>query len=321
MSQALRNAPKTFVSYSWDHDEHRRWVRDFAARLRGDGVDVVLDQWHAAPGDQLPEFMERSVRENDYVLIICTPRYKEKSDGRLGGVGYEGDIMTAEALLNRTPRKFIPILRSGDWRSAAPSWLIGKYYIDLRGDSYSEEKYQDLLTTLHGRRPQAPAIGPAPDRQQTNTSQANPQVLSTQPLETSTEAIRIVGVVVDQITTPRNDGTRGSALYAIPFQLSRRPTREWAEQFLEIWDHPPRFTTMHRPGIARVVGDQIILDGTTIEEVERFHRDTLKLVVGRVNELVAERERERQRRAEVERQRVQTHKETVQNISNRLKFD
>jgi hypothetical protein len=40
--------------------------------------------------------MEKSVRENDYVLIICTPTYKSKSDNRVGGVGYEGDIMTGK---------------------------------------------------------------------------------------------------------------------------------------------------------------------------------------------------------------------------------
>ena len=37
--------PRAFVSYSWDSDAHRRWVRDFATRLRRDGVDAALDQW------------------------------------------------------------------------------------------------------------------------------------------------------------------------------------------------------------------------------------------------------------------------------------
>lgn len=41
---------------------------------------------------------------------------------------------------------------------------------------------------------------------------------------------------------------------------------------------------MHRPGIARVVGDQIVLDGTTVEEVRRYHLTTLKLAVKVTNE-------------------------------------
>ena len=90
------SSPKAFVSYSWDDDSHKEWVAELATQLRADGVETILDQWHAIPGDQLPAFMEKEIRENDYVLIICTPKYRSKSDERKGGVGYEGDIMTAE---------------------------------------------------------------------------------------------------------------------------------------------------------------------------------------------------------------------------------
>ena len=152
-------APKVFVSYSWDSPEHRRWVRDLAARLRGDGVDTTLDQWHAVPGDQLPGFMESAIRQSDFVLSVCTPKYRQRSDDRAGGVGYEGDIMTAEVFVGQSQRKFIPILRSGEWREASPSWLRGKYYVDLRGEPYGEEAYQDLLTTLHGLREGPPPAG------------------------------------------------------------------------------------------------------------------------------------------------------------------
>ena len=84
------------------------------------------------------------------MIAVCTPRFKEGSDGRSGGVGYEGDIMTAEVFTGGNQRKFIPILRSGDWNEAAPSWLRGKAYINLKGDPYSEAQYEDLLRTLHG---------------------------------------------------------------------------------------------------------------------------------------------------------------------------
>jgi hypothetical protein len=90
-------------------DEHRQWVLDFATRLRSDGVEVTLDQWHLHPGDQLPAFMEPAIRDNDYILIVCTPHYAERSNRRAGGVGYEGDIMTAEVFTQRNERKFIPV--------------------------------------------------------------------------------------------------------------------------------------------------------------------------------------------------------------------
>ncbi len=308
--------PTAFVSYSWDTDEHKAWVRGLATRLRDDGVDVTLDQWHAIPGDQLPQFMETAVRENDYVIIVCTPRYRERSDTRTGGVGYEGDIITAEVSTTRNHRKFIPVLRLGDWASSAPSWLKGKYYIDLTGRPYSKEGYSDLLTTIHHTRPVAPPVGKPPrSRSSVRAPHASPTAAET------TTPIKITGVIVDEVSTPKMDGTRGSALYAVPFQLSRRPSSKWAETFVYTWNHPPRFTTRHRPGIARVIGDRIILDGTTIEEVHEVHRDTLVLVVNKVNELVADYEARKQRQAEAEAARLAEHKDQVRDIGNEINFD
>lgn len=41
---------------------------------------------------------------------------------------------------------------------------------------------------------------------------------------------------------------------------------------------------MHRFGKAKVVGNRIILDGTTIDEVKKYHRDTLVMCVDDANE-------------------------------------
>lgn len=153
--------PRAIISYSWDSEDHKRWVRTLASRLRGSGIEVTLDQWHTAPGDELPKFMETAVRENDFVIIVCTPRYKDRSDNRIGGVGYEGNIITAEIMTSQNERKFIPILRVGSWKTAAPSWLLGKSYIDFSSNPYEERNYSELVMTLTGNRPQAPPVGMA----------------------------------------------------------------------------------------------------------------------------------------------------------------
>lgn len=161
-----RAQPMVFISYSWDDPAHKKWVRELATQLRRDGVNVKLDQWELAPGDDLPAFMEGAVRESHFVLIICTPTYKTKADSRKGGVGFEETIMTGELYSHAPRRKFIPILRGHDWLASSPSWLRGSYRIDLRGTPYSIEEYQDLINTLHGQREAAPPIGepPAPVR-------------------------------------------------------------------------------------------------------------------------------------------------------------
>jgi hypothetical protein len=313
--------PTAFVSYSWDSDEHRNWVLALATQLRADGVETVLDQWHLVPGDQLPAFMEKAVRESDYVLIICTPRYKDRSERRLGGVGYEGDIITGQVLTTRNERKFIPILRIGGWSEAAPTWLAGKYYVDLRGDPYDERHYRDLLTSLLGTRAQAPPVREVPER--AGQRPAPSSVASSRPTVAATETfepIRIAGVIVDEIGTPRGDGTPGSALYSVPFRFSRHPPPEWSQLFIQAWDHPSSYTSMHRPGIARIHGDKVILNGTTVEEVEKYHRDTLILAAEEANKGYAEWQRRRQTAEERERAQLNEHKRSVKDAAKRLKF-
>jgi hypothetical protein len=150
--------------------------------------------------------MERAVRENDHVLIVCTPYYKKRSDGRIGGVGYEGDVMTAEALTSRNQRKFIPVLRKGEWRDAAPSWVSGKYYVDLRGTQYSEQSYLDLLLTLLGRRQQAPPLGLPPNDIQLEESKATrPKSAPTPSKKEEERPNKIEAAVVEKTVTPRKD--------------------------------------------------------------------------------------------------------------------
>ena len=304
-------APRAFVSYSWDDDVHKVWVAALATDLRRDGIDTTLDQWHVVPGDQLPAFMEKEIRESNYVLIICTPNYRLKSDRRWGGVGYEGDIMTAEVLTEGDHRKFIPVLARDRWEDSAPSWLRGKFGVDLSSQDMYTKNYPDLTSTILGTRSVAPPLG-----KKSKPSAAKPvaDLLPDKPL-------RIMGVIVDEVSEPKLDGTRGSALYTVPFRLNREPSSLWAEIFVHTWNRPPSFSMMHRPGIASVRGAKIILDGTTIEEVKKYHRGTLVLCVEETNrqesEILARRKRENDRR----RQRSEEHRNEVEAIAREISFD
>jgi len=133
--------------------------------------------------------------------------------------------------------------------------------------------------------------------------------------------ITLVGIDKEGVTAPRNDGTRGSGLYKVPIKLSARPSAVWARIFIDAWNHPESFTTMHRPGIASVVGDTIVLNGTTLDEVERYHLPVLKAAAVRANagERVHEvEEAERKELEEEERDRFRKH---VDEAADRIKFD
>src|SRR5690606_7761410 len=155
------------------------------------------------------------------VLIICTPQYKSKSENRIGGVGYEGDIMTAEVLQTSNHRKFIPILKAGTKETSIPSWLQGKYYVDLSNQNHYKNNYSDLKTTLLNVREKAPELGRIATKGKSSDNSKN----NVKPVSED-EPIKIKGIVIDEITQPSNDGTAGSALYKIPFELNRTPSYE-----------------------------------------------------------------------------------------------
>jgi hypothetical protein len=102
--------------------------------------------------------------------------------------------------------------------------------------------------------------------------------------------------------------TRGSALYSVPFAFSRRPPGGWTDLFLQSWDYPQTFTTRHRPGIASVRGATITLTGTTIEEVEEVHRNTLQSAVAEANRRYREWKTGEDRRLQAEAERKEQHR-------------
>ena len=302
------NIPKVFISYSWESKEHSDWVKSLADKLLADGIEAIIDSYDVSPGDRLPKFMESSIRDSDYVIIICTEEYKRKANNREKGVGYESHIISAELYNNHNDRKFIPIIRQGDSNTALPTYLDGKLAIDLRGNPFNENSYKDLIASIFKVK-KKPKVG------------IRPYYLDEyEPISIEGEDIKIIGIITNEVTLPRNDGTRGSALYSIPFRLSSKPTNTWSELFLRNWDYPPRFTSMHRPGIARVDSDKIILDGTTIEEVKQYHRDTLILCVEKTNEeekQIRKREEQLKRKKQEERE---NHYRNIDDISKDIKF-
>ena len=78
---------------------------------------------------------------------------------------------------------------------------------------------------------------------------------------------------------------------------------------------------MHRPGIASVVNDTVLLDGTTMEEVQRSHKDTLVLAASLANEKYAQALESARRAREAEERRIADHKRDVEESAKKFKFD
>ncbi len=159
--------PSVLVSYSWDSEEHKTWVREISQRLRLNGVDVKLDQWHVQPGQSLTQFMEKEIVECDHVIIICTPNYYEKSLNRQGGVGYEQQIISGHIAAGVNREKFIPVVRYGEFEPgdgcSIPTHFAGIFAIDMRVEDSIEGSIELLLRTIFDEPLHAiPAIGKKP---------------------------------------------------------------------------------------------------------------------------------------------------------------
>ena len=133
--------------------------------------------------------------------------------------------------------------------------------------------------------------------------------------------ITLVGIDKVGVTQPRNDGTRGSGLYSVPIKLSAHPSVLWARIFIEAWNHPESFTTMHRPGIATVSGDRVVLNGTTLEEVEKYHLPVLKAAAVKANDGERAHEAADAERKAREAREAEEFRKHIDDAADRIKFD
>jgi hypothetical protein len=162
-------AKSVFISYSWDDDAHKKWVRQLAERLVANGVHAYLDQWDVQYGDSLTQFMETALPAANYVLVVCTPNYAAKSNGRAGGVGYEAQIISAHVASGVLRSKFVPVVRSGDLSPAAANCSVPPHFqsimaIDMRNDTRFDEMFERLIRHIYGQPLlRRPPLGAKPD--------------------------------------------------------------------------------------------------------------------------------------------------------------
>jgi TIR domain-containing protein len=156
-------APRAFISYSHDSPEHKSWVLKLGSDLRAIGVDIVLDQWDLAPGQDVSLFMQKGISEADHVVLVCSSAYVSKSEKGVGGVGYERLIVTAEVVQSIDTRKFIPILRGSDPTRRVPVFLGPRMYVDFEHDGDYDAKLVELARAIHDAPAESkPALGPNP---------------------------------------------------------------------------------------------------------------------------------------------------------------
>ncbi|WP_281846766.1 toll/interleukin-1 receptor domain-containing protein [Olleya namhaensis] len=142
-----------FISYSWDNDAHKDWAVKLANYLiEKGGCDVTLDQYDLSTGGNMVHFMEKAVVEADKVLLILTPNYKLKADGRQGGVGMEYSMISQGLYTMQSDnKKFLPILRAGSLVESAPTYVQTTIYHDMTNDLLFDKTAFDLLRVIYDK--------------------------------------------------------------------------------------------------------------------------------------------------------------------------
>lgn len=148
MAGITGKAPHVFISYAWEKTQDD-WVLNLSNELRKKGINCQIDKYQEH-GTDLVRFMRDEIRNSDRVLVILTPKYKEKAESGRGGASYEGSIMSHAIYNEQNTTKFIPLLREGSFDISCPDFISGRKGFDFSDDSRCEDEFAMLVKVLKG---------------------------------------------------------------------------------------------------------------------------------------------------------------------------
>ena len=160
----MADAPRVFISYSWDSVDHTGRVLELADALRGRGIDVILDQYvHPEPEEGWPRWMDRNLDEAQFVVMVCTEIYRRRvmgleEPGKGFGVRWEGSLIY-NRIYNDKPSasRFIPILLlPGSEPAHIPNPVLGHSHYRITTFDLTDPDFQALYRHLTGQAPTPP---------------------------------------------------------------------------------------------------------------------------------------------------------------------
>jgi len=302
------DAPTATCFISYNHAD-KALATAICDGLKDRGYRVWIDEGELRVGDSLITAISDAIDQVDFLIALVSRHSIESS-------WCQKEI--ALAMTGEVGKKGIDVLPCRVDGADMPPTLVDKIYLDV-----STSTPGDAVAHLHRAMTQhlAPADPLPPRRRPPRSAPLQPKIPRADETYSPTTEVKMTGIDTNAMTSPRHDGTPGSALYSVPITLSATPDRTWGDLFVHHWDRPSSWTTMHRPGIASVQGNRIILDGTTIDEIEKYHLTTLKLAVSAANDershMAAREWAQEQERAKVRRDQERAASE----IASRLNFD
>ena len=110
----MKRAPRVFISYAHQSERVAKLVLGLARRLRENGVDARIDQFELSPAEGWPAWIQEQVASSDYILVICTSRYRERFDRSRSSSDEKLSVLepmiVKNALAHDHVQKVIPVL-------------------------------------------------------------------------------------------------------------------------------------------------------------------------------------------------------------------
>lgn len=119
---------RVFISHTSTTQDQINWVKKLALILDKYGIQARLDKFHLRRGMDLPQWMCNELYLAEKVIVICDAAYKQKADGRVGGVGWETMIIQGDiARLPPDSTKYQVVVREQNIDDGLPMYLRNKY--------------------------------------------------------------------------------------------------------------------------------------------------------------------------------------------------
>jgi len=151
--RALRGEAKepirVFISHTSKTDEAVEWVKALALYLIERGIQARLDRFHLRRGMDLQQWMCNELSMAKKVIVICDKAYKQKADGRLGGVGWETMIIQGDiSSLPPDSTKYQVVVRARKLEEGLPVYLKTRYAFHVPDDAKDVAFREDLVKEL-----------------------------------------------------------------------------------------------------------------------------------------------------------------------------
>jgi hypothetical protein len=144
-----KDAVRVFISHTSSTDEDAEWVKDLALFLIDNGIQARLDRFHLRRGMDLPQWMCNELALAQKVIVVCDETYKQKADGRLGGVGWETMIIQGDvANLPPDSTKYQIIVRTENINDGLPLYLRTKYAFHASPSDTNQSFRGELISEL-----------------------------------------------------------------------------------------------------------------------------------------------------------------------------